>query len=105
MQDIPWQDRPLVKRRHRKTVKERLIPPRGEVLEPLDEDGVRQAVRELKEAGVQAIAICFLFSYLDASHEARALEIVREEYRIASPPPPRRCRRSSASSSASRRRR
>ena len=80
MQDIPWQDRPLVKRRHRKTVKERLVPPRGEVLEPLDEAGVRQAVRELKEAGVQAIAICFLFSYLDPAHEARALQIVREEY-------------------------
>ncbi len=41
---------------------------------------MRQAVRELKEAGVQAIAICFLFSYLDAAHEARALAIVREEY-------------------------
>src|SRR6266550_1585085 len=46
MQDIPWQDRPLVKRRHRKTVKERLVPPRGEVLEPLDEAGVRQAYPE-----------------------------------------------------------
>ena len=80
MQDIPWQDRPLVKRRHRKTVKERLVPPRGEVLEPLDEQGVRDAVRELKEAGVQAIAICFLFSYLDPAHEARAMEIVREDY-------------------------
>ncbi|MBV8190419.1 MAG: hydantoinase/oxoprolinase family protein, partial [Alphaproteobacteria bacterium] len=80
MQDIPWQDRPLVKRRHRKTVRERLVPPKGEVLEPLDEAGVRQAVRELKEAGVQAIAICFLFSYLDAAHETRAMAIVREEY-------------------------
>ena len=80
MQDIPWQDRPLVKRRHRKTVTERLVPPSGEVLEPLDEEGVREAVRELKEAGVQAIAICFLFSYLDPAHEARAMEIVREEY-------------------------
>src|SRR6266851_2283559 len=80
MQDIPWQDRPLVKRRHRKTVKERLVPPKGEVLEPLDEAGVRQAVKELKDAGVQAIAICFLFSYLDGAHEARAMEIVREEY-------------------------
>ena len=80
MQDIPWQSRPLVKRRHRKTVTERLVPPKGEVLEPLDEAGVRQAVRELKEAGVQAIAICFLFSYLDPAHEARALAIVREEY-------------------------
>src|SRR5262245_30205501 len=80
MQDIPWQDRPLVKRRHRKTVRERLVPPKGEVLEPLDEAGVRQAVKELKEAGVQAIAICFLFSYLDPAHEKRAMEIVREEY-------------------------
>ncbi|HSS86779.1 MAG TPA: hydantoinase/oxoprolinase family protein, partial [Reyranella sp.] len=80
MQDIPWQSRPLVKRRHRKTVTERLVPPRGEVLEPLDEEGVRQAVRELKEAGVEAIAICFLFSYLDPAHEARAMAIVREEY-------------------------
>ena len=80
MQDIPWQDRPLVRRRHRKTVKERLVPPKGEVLEPLDEAGVRQAARELKDAGVEAIAICFLFSYLDAAHEERALAIVREEY-------------------------
>lgn len=80
MQDIPWQDRPLVKRRFRKTVKERLVPPKGEELEPLDEAGVRRAVRELKEQGVQAIAICFLFSYLDPGHEQRALEIVREEY-------------------------
>src|SRR5204862_5314157 len=80
MQDIPWQDRPLVKRRHRKTVKERLVPPKGQVLEPLDEAGVRQAARELKAQGVQAIAICFLFSYLDQTHEARALQIVGEEY-------------------------
>jgi N-methylhydantoinase A len=80
MQDIPWQSRPLVKRRHRKTVTERLVPPRGEVLQPLDEEGVRQAVRELKDAGVEAIAICFLFSYLDPAHEARAMAIVREEY-------------------------
>ena len=43
MQDIPWQDRPLVRRRHRKTVPERLVLPRGEVLIPLDEAAVRQA--------------------------------------------------------------
>ncbi len=41
MQDIPWQARPLVRRRHRKTVSGRLVPPRGEVLEPLDEEAVR----------------------------------------------------------------
>ena len=30
-QEIPWQDRPLVQRRHRIGVTERLVPPRGEV--------------------------------------------------------------------------
>jgi len=69
-----------VKRRHRKTVAERRVPPRGEVLMPLDEEGVRQAVRELREAGVEAIAVCFLFSYLDPAHELRAAELVREEF-------------------------
>src|SRR5215468_11295670 len=80
MQEIPWQDRPLVRRRYRKTVPERLLPPRGEVLIPLDEAAVRQAARELKAAGVQAIAVCFLFSYLDPRHEERAREIISEEY-------------------------
>jgi N-methylhydantoinase A/oxoprolinase/acetone carboxylase beta subunit len=80
MQDIPWQDRPLVRRRYRKTVPERLIPPGGEVLIPLDEAAVRQAAHELKSAGVQAIAVCFLFSYLDPRHEERAREIIADVY-------------------------
>jgi N-methylhydantoinase A len=79
MQDIPWQARPFVERRHRRTVPERLIPPRGEVLRALDEDAVRAAARELREDGVEAVAVCFLFSYLDDRHEQRAAEIVREE--------------------------
>src|SRR5690606_8478241 len=80
MQEIPWQDRPLVKRRHRKVVTERLVPPNGEVLVALDENEVRVAARELKDAGVQSIAVCFLFSYLNSAHEDRAREIVLEEY-------------------------
>jgi N-methylhydantoinase A len=79
-QEIPWQDRPLVRRRHRLTVSERLTPPRGEVLAPLDEAAVREAARALRDEGVEAIAICFLFSYLNAAHESRAREIVQEEY-------------------------
>ncbi|MDB5365503.1 MAG: methylhydantoinase [Rhodospirillales bacterium] len=77
-QDIPWQARPLVKRRHIKTVPERLVPPRGEVLKPLDEAAVRAAAAELKAEGVQAVAICFLFSYLNPEHERRAKAIVQE---------------------------
>jgi N-methylhydantoinase A len=79
MQDIPWQARPFVKRRHRHVVSERIAPPTGEVLEPLDEDEVRAAARALREAGVESVAVCFLFSYLNPAHERRAAEIVAEE--------------------------
>ncbi len=80
MQDIPWQNRPLVRRRHRKVVRERIVPPGGEVLDPLDEEGVRRAARALREEGVEAVAVCFLFSYIDPHHEERAKEIVLEEF-------------------------
>lgn len=79
MQEIPWQNRPLIKRRYRKTVPGRLVPPSGEELEPLDEAAIRQAAQELKADGVDAVAICFLFSYLNPDHEARAKAIVQEE--------------------------
>src|ERR1700722_7469387 len=80
MQQIPWQSRPFVQRRHRHVVSERLIPPRGDVLVPLDEDEVRAAARALRRDGVESIAICFLFSYLNPAHEARAKQLVLEEH-------------------------
>jgi N-methylhydantoinase A len=79
MQELPWQNRPLVKRRHRKVVKGRLVPPQGAELEALDEAAVRAAAQELKAEGVQAVAVCFLFSYLNPAHENRAKEILQEE--------------------------
>ena len=79
MQDIPWQAKPFVQRRHRKVVTERIVPPTGETLVPLDEEEVRAAARELREEGVEAVAVCFLFSYLNPEHERRAAAIVREE--------------------------
>lgn len=77
MQDIPWQARPLVKRRDRKVVPERLDP-RGEVLTPLDEDAARTAILELKDAGVESVAICFLNSYFDSRHEDRVAAMAQE---------------------------
>lgn len=77
-QDIPWQANPLVKRRHRKTVPERITSD-GEVETPLDEDAVREIAHELDEEGIKAVAICLLFSYLNDDHEQRAKEIVQEE--------------------------
>lgn len=80
MQDIPWQTHPVVKRRHRVTVKERVVPPTGEVLHPIDQEEVRRAVRKLKEDGVGAIAVCFLFSFLNPNHEQIVKKIIKEEY-------------------------
>ncbi|HEY4279251.1 MAG TPA: hydantoinase/oxoprolinase family protein [Conexibacter sp.] len=79
MLDIPWQATPFVERANRLTVPERIAPPSGEVVVALDEEAVRCAARQLGDAGIEAIAICFLFAYLDATHERRAAEIVREE--------------------------
>ncbi|MHB1205113.1 MAG: hydantoinase/oxoprolinase N-terminal domain-containing protein, partial [Rhodospirillaceae bacterium] len=79
MQELPWQNRPLIKRRHRKVVAGRLVPPRGDELEPLDEAGVVKAARALKEEGVEAVAVCFLFSYLNPAHEDRAKAILARE--------------------------
>lgn len=78
MQELPWQNRPLIPRRYRKTVTGRLTPPTGAELVPLDEAQVRNAARELLAEGVEAVAICFLFSYLNPAHEQRAQQIVQE---------------------------
>jgi N-methylhydantoinase A/oxoprolinase/acetone carboxylase beta subunit len=78
-QDLPWQRYPIVRRRYRLTVPERIIRD-GSVLVPLDEDAARERVRALKEAGIEAVAVCFLFSFVNADHERRVAEIVREEF-------------------------
>jgi N-methylhydantoinase A len=77
-QELPWQNRPLIKRRNRMVVPGRLAPPNGEELEPLDEERVRDAAIALRDAGVESVAICFLFSYLNPAHEDRAKAIVSE---------------------------
>ncbi len=50
----------------------------GREIAPLSEDDVRAAVRRLAEAGVQAYAVCYLFSYMNPAHERRTASIIRE---------------------------
>src|SRR5262249_47364708 len=69
---------PLVPRGRRREVPER-ISARGEVLVPLGEDAVREAARALAAEGVESVAVTFLFSYLDPTHEQRAAAILAEE--------------------------
>ncbi|TAN34957.1 hydantoinase/oxoprolinase family protein [bacterium] len=79
-QDVPWQKYPLVERRHRLTVRERVTGPKGEVLEPLDIAGARAAVRKLKDAGVESIAVCLLFSFLNPRHETAISDLIKAEF-------------------------
>src|SRR6516162_3012007 len=61
--------------RRRREISER-IGPAGEVLEPLEEAAVAAAADELVATGVHAIAVVFLFSFLNDAHERRAREII-----------------------------
>jgi N-methylhydantoinase A len=79
MQDIPYQVRPLVERKHRLTVRERVVPP-GEVLVPLDEEEAVRAIEQLRSARVDSICVCFLFSFLNPANEIRAGELIGEHY-------------------------
>jgi len=77
--DVPWQSQPLVKRRNRIAVRERILPPSGEIAEPLDEQAVRDACALFRKRGIGSVVIGFMFSFLNDAHEARAKEIVLEE--------------------------
>jgi N-methylhydantoinase A len=52
---------------------------RGEVLKPIDAESSLQAVQSLKKKGVESIAVCFLFSFLNAAHELKIKEIIERE--------------------------
>ena len=72
--------RPLVDRTNIQGVFER-IDYKGEIVCPLDEAGVREALRQLVEDDkVEAIAVSFLFSWMNPAHEERVREIIRESY-------------------------
>ena len=64
-------------RRRRLGIRERLDA-RGTVLVPLDEGEVRRQVAALQQDGVQAIAVCYLFSFVNPAHERRTHEICHE---------------------------
>jgi N-methylhydantoinase A len=70
---------PIAPRRRRMGVPERLDF-RGNVVRPLDEQATRKAVRRLKRQGVESIAVCLLFSYVNADHECEVRRIIEEEY-------------------------
>jgi len=69
---------PLVPRYLRLGVPER-VGPSGQVQRPLDEAAVRAAAVEFRAAGVQAVAVAFLWSIANDAHERRACDVLAEE--------------------------
>jgi N-methylhydantoinase A len=64
---------PLVPRELRFGVRERLKA-NGEVLIPLDEASLGEAIDGIKKSGATSVAVCFLHSYLNPVHELAAVE-------------------------------
>ncbi|MDY6780517.1 MAG: hydantoinase/oxoprolinase family protein, partial [Halobacteria archaeon] len=69
---------PVVERDLRYEVSER-VDEDGEVVEPVDEDEVREVAEELKEKDIESVAVSFLFSFENPEHEERVAEILRDE--------------------------
>ena len=77
--DSDWDPAPaLVDRRDTMTVAQRTTY-EGEVLEPLDEAGLRKVAARLRERGIEAVAVSFLHSYINDAHERRAQAILAHE--------------------------
>ncbi len=52
----------------------------GTVETVLDEQALREATRALRAAGVQAVAVCFLYGFVRPEHETTARRIIAEEF-------------------------
>lgn len=77
MFDLTWdKPQPLVRRAWRREIDER-IDARGRVLKAIEEDEVIAIGGELIAAGIESIAICFINSYRNPSHEIAAEKVLR----------------------------
>ena len=53
---------------------------KGDVVSPLEEEKVREIVRDLVDSGVESLTVSLINSYANASHERRIKEIIAEMY-------------------------
>ncbi len=70
---------PLVRRDKRIEVAERMDA-KGRVVTAMQDHDIRDAARQLVEAGCEAIAVSFLHAYANPAHERRALAVIRALY-------------------------
>jgi N-methylhydantoinase A len=78
----PFVQRPMpevVPRRLIAEIDER-IDAEGDVVVPLDEAQVVQRTQALVDDGIEALAVCYLWSFLNPAHEARTKELLEAEF-------------------------
>ena len=81
---LEWeQAKPLAPRKHRIGIPER-VDSDGEVVREFDEEAARAAVERLQSRGVESYAVCFLFSFLNDTHEREMKRIIDEVHPSAS---------------------
>ena len=69
---------PLVPRERRFGARERLRPD-GDVIEPLDERSLGEAIAAISASGATSVALCFLHAYRNPAHEIAAAERLARE--------------------------
>jgi len=80
MFDLSWdKPQPLVPRRHRLEVGERIAAD-GSIVAPLNESDVVAAGERLVDAGIEAVAVCLINSYRNPLHERRIEDILRARF-------------------------
>jgi len=71
--------KPIIPREHCLELPER-INHNGEIVKPLQEKAVLDAIKKLKEESIESIAVCLLHSYRNPSHEQLVADIIRRLY-------------------------
>jgi N-methylhydantoinase A len=69
---------PLVPRELRFGVRER-VRPNGEVMIPLDQERLGEAIATIKASGTNSVAVCFLHSYRNGAHEIAARDFLARQ--------------------------
>jgi len=70
--------KPLVPRFRRLEVDERMASD-GRILKDLNQDEVRDVIHQLKQTGIESLAICLINSYENSEHEMAIKKLVEEE--------------------------
>lgn len=79
--DLQVDSPPVLADRHLRFEIEERIGSEGQVIRPLTESGIENLVDAIRaEKGIQAVAICLLFSYLNSDHEQRLAEVLRAAF-------------------------